>query len=59
MARYRQRQPPARFAPIAEHDHCQTGMAPALPGETGGIGGPCQTRTDDIPLAGRVLSQLS
>ena len=36
MARYRMRQPPARFAPIAERDHYPTGMAPAeLPGGTG------------------------
>ena len=36
MARYRMRQPPARFAPVAERDHCPTGRAPAeLPGRTG------------------------
>ena len=36
MAHYRQWQPPARFAPIAERDHCPTGKAPAeLPGRTG------------------------
>ena len=36
MAHFRQWQPPARFAPIAERDHYPTGMAPAeLPGGTG------------------------
>lgn len=27
--------------------------------QNGGIGGPSRTRTDDLPLAGRMLSQLS
>lgn len=38
MARYRMRQPPARFAPIAERDHYPTGRASALPGGTGDLG---------------------
>lgn len=38
MARYRQRQPPARFANIAESDYYPTGKAPALPGRTGEFG---------------------
>lgn len=45
MARYRQRQPPARFAPITERDHYQTGMAPALPGRTGEFGSGKPNRT--------------
>ena len=54
------RQPPARFAPIAERDPYPTGRAPAeLPGRTGEFGGPERDRTDDIMLAKHALSQLS
>ena len=46
MAHYRQWQPPARFAPIAERDDYPTGRASAeLPGGTGEFGGEPRGRT--------------
>lgn len=59
MAHSRMRQPP-----VAVQTHFRVRSLPdwkasALPGRTGESGGPSRVRTDDLPLAGRMLFQLS